>query len=215
MRAIAILCLFVPALAWAHGEPAAFPDSPAHLFAASLQSPARADLCHAPVSGSGNSSDVATHVSAHILADGSVADARIVSSSGQQDLDRAALACVETMHVAPKTANGIPVDVDWQLAVDWPDGRVVTAPLGDHAYQCDGYYPPTARRDRREGDTLVSFVIGEDGMVSNIAVVESSGDRALDAATVECVSEFRYHPAMRDGKPVEIDGNYLASWRAR
>lgn len=211
MRAVALVCVFIPVLAWAKVEPASFIAPPIGPVAS--QPPAQsASQCAAYVPASMLDAAGATVLSAHLMVDGSVRRSNVVTSSGRGELDRAASACVQAIRFVPKTQNGIPLDVDWQLEVDWPTGRVRTA---GESESCTRFYPSRAKHARREGNTLVSFVIADDGRVNDVSVSESSGDRDLDAATVACVSGFRYLPATHDGKPVAIDGTFIATWRAK
>jgi protein TonB len=68
-------------------------------------------------------------------------------------------------------------------------------------------YPPGAINDGSTGTVLLELVIGTDGRVLAVHVVHSSGDRRLDAAARDQVlRNWRFEPAMRDGKPVEALG---------
>ncbi len=49
------------------------------------------------------------------------------------------------------------------------------------------YYPETARRDGVEGAPKVVFSILEDGKVSQVKIVESSGNAVLDGAAMEAI----------------------------
>jgi protein TonB len=48
-------------------------------------------------------------------------------------------------------------------------------------------YPPIARWQDLEGDTLVRFEIGAEGRARDVSVVRTSGDPLLDAAAVRAV----------------------------
>lgn len=215
MRVVALIFFFVPVSVFANEEPASFLATPLRGVAVERVATTNPSTCEPYLSTAARQAGGATHLAVHITTDGSVSDSHILESSGRGELDRAALHCVGAMHLAPRTRDGFPVDVDWQLEVDWPAGSVRTAPIAGSDYACNSYYPPTAQRAGREGDTLVSYVIGPDGSVSGASITESSGDRELDDAALACVSRFRYHPAMREGKPVEVDGKFFAMWRIR
>ena len=64
-------------------------------------------------------------------------------------------------------------------------------------------YPETARRARLEGVVELSFIIDENGEVSDIQVQESAGD-IFDAAVANAVSEWRWAPATKYDVPVKI-----------
>jgi protein TonB len=63
-------------------------------------------------------------------------------------------------------------------------------------------YPPTAYRAREEGSVLVSAQVDASGAPVSVDVARRSGSRALDQAAVEAVRQWRFEPAMRDGKAV-------------
>ena len=51
-----------------------------------------------------------------------------------------------------------------------------------------------------EGATVrVRVFVDEDGDVSDAAVLQSSGIPAVDRAALECVRQWEYDPAIRDG----------------
>jgi TonB family protein len=205
--AIAVLCL--PGLAWARTEPPGFSLRNVYVTATAPEPRGCSPFHPQTLDGI----DGTTVLSAHILANGTVSQSRIVSSSGSTDLDRAAVACLGAMHLSPLTRDGLPVEADWRMAVNWPTGRARTAREDSEGDSCGRFYPVSAARAGREGETLAAFVIGADGSVGHVDVIESSGHADLDEATIACVSHFRFHPAMRDGKGVEIDGKFVAVWR--
>jgi protein TonB len=55
-------------------------------------------------------------------------------------------------------------------------------------------YPPTARRMGCEGKVVVSFVVNEDGHVSDIKVIEGSGFGILDKNAVETIKKASPFP---------------------
>ena len=65
-------------------------------------------------------------------------------------------------------------------------------------------YPIKAARSAREGWARLSFVIDEEGNVNNILVTETSGSRDLTKAAVKAAKQWKYKPAMENGKPVQI-----------
>jgi len=48
----------------------------------------------------------------------------------------------------------------------------------------------------------VMFVVEADGSVGDAVVVESSGQRAVDNACIECVRKWRFRPGMFRGEPI-------------
>lgn len=64
-------------------------------------------------------------------------------------------------------------------------------------------YPIEAARQRREGWTVLGFVIDEKGNVSDALVKESSGSRDFDKAALKAVTKWKYQPAFENGKPIQ------------
>lgn len=217
MRKIALAVLIVPLIAVparARVEPVGFVFQAPH-FAVSSLAQQGAGSCQRFYPPMPEAVDGTAVLSAHILPDGRVSAAKVTVSSGNPALDKAAAACLRTVQLSPRTRDGIAVDVDWQMEVVWPTGRVRTARADNEDDTCDRFYPSSAARAGREGETIASFVIGADGSVSDVGVIQSSGHPDLDKAAIACVSNFRYFPAMQQGKPVQIDGTFVATWGSR
>ncbi len=66
-------------------------------------------------------------------------------------------------------------------------------------------YPATALRTGAEASVVLSIAVDANGVPTDIAVVERQGarDHALDRAAVETARQWRFEPAIRDGRPVE------------
>jgi protein TonB len=64
-------------------------------------------------------------------------------------------------------------------------------------------YPPSARRDGREGRVLLRVLVDEQGKSKTIEVNQSSGSEALDRAAAEAITGWRFSPARRGSTPVE------------
>lgn len=65
----------------------------------------------------------------------------------------------------------------------------------------DPVYPPSALKDRRHADVVLTVTVDTDGHVSQLAVAQSGGDD-LDEAAIVAARQWTFVPAMRDGKPV-------------
>jgi TonB family protein len=67
-----------------------------------------------------------TKLAFKVVGDGTVAEAKVLESSGSERLDRAAVECVSAWHYKPAIRQGQIADVEWQAAVRWgeeaPDG---------------------------------------------------------------------------------------------
>lgn len=77
----------------------------------------------------------------------------------------------------------------------------------------DGY-PVTALRQRREGTSGYSFIIGDDGQMRNCKVTHSSGHADLDAATCPRLRRFPPPTIVRDeqGKAIKAHYQGFISW---
>lgn len=67
-----------------------------------------------------------------------------------------------------------------------------------------------------QGTVSVEVVIGTDGAVKQVEIIEPRG-AGLDDAAVEAVRQWKYTPTLLNGKPVEvismIDVIYRLEWR--
>lgn len=129
-----------------------------------------------------------------LLGGGGVANVKIAQSSGNADLDAAAVACVGNFRYRNPQSLRWPVRITWRF-----DGKTGSA-LADIPHRCgrDGY-PQAERSQGIEGTTKLSFTVDAGGDIRDIAVSTSSGNANLDAAAVECAAFWRYRPATQDG----------------
>ncbi len=78
-------------------------------------------------------------------------------------------------------------------------GRTFDVPsraLAD-SHDCTDYYPALSQRLNQSGDVLIGYDVTADGTLTNIAVLRSSGVKALDDAALRCVSQhWRNTPAL-------------------
>jgi TonB family protein len=109
---------------------------------------------------------------------------------------------------APHSTNGdlavplCPATFDDSLATDGivgKDREGVTLPKTIH--MVDAEFSDEARREKRDGQVIVSFVVGVDGQPHNVCLIQSVG-YGLDAKAAEAVQQYRFAPATKDGKPV-------------
>jgi protein TonB len=64
-------------------------------------------------------------------------------------------------------------------------------------------YPALARAARLPGFVLLQAVVGEDGCVEDVKVLQASSPLFGDAA-VEAVRQWKYRPALQSGRPVRV-----------
>lgn len=75
----------------------------------------------------------------------------------------------------------------------------VTPPSVIH--HVDPIYPPSALKERKHADVILTVTVDADGHVSQVAVSQSGGDD-LDEAAIVAARQWTFVPAIRDGKPV-------------
>ena len=78
-------------------------------------------------------------------------------------------------------------------------------------------YPAAAKRKRIEGDVTVSMCVNEQGRARDVTLVKSSGNEALDSATLKGMEGLKFEPGRdAEGKIVDwCDPPYQVtlSWR--
>lgn len=65
-------------------------------------------------------------------------------------------------------------------------------------------YPAEARKQRIQGTVMVAVVVRKDGLVASVRAV--SGPQELREAAMVAVAEWRFHPWLEHGQPVEAEG---------
>lgn len=63
-------------------------------------------------------------------------------------------------------------------------------------------YPPELACDDVGGKVVLMLTVGTDGRPTQVRLLESSREAALDAAAQEAVQQWRFEPATRNGQPV-------------
>lgn len=64
-------------------------------------------------------------------------------------------------------------------------------------------YPPLASRARIQGTVQLQAIIGKDGTVQNLRVID--GHPMLVQAAVQAVQQWRYQPTVLNNEPVEVE----------
>jgi len=80
-------------------------------------------------------------------------------------------------------------------------GNGVSAPIPIRNVQPS--YTPEARDAHATGTVQLEAVVGTDGSVSKIQVIGSVG-YGLDESAAKALSEWRFKPGTKDGKPVNV-----------
>jgi protein TonB len=64
-------------------------------------------------------------------------------------------------------------------------------------------YSEEARKAKYQGTCVLSVIVGPDGLAHDIKVTNTLG-LGLDEKAIEAVKKWRFEPAMKDGKPVNV-----------
>jgi periplasmic protein TonB len=64
-------------------------------------------------------------------------------------------------------------------------------------------YPENAQADGIQGTIILGVVVGEDGTVTETAVLRSIPE--LDQAAIDAVRQWRFEPTLLNGEPVEVE----------
>jgi protein TonB len=80
-------------------------------------------------------------------------------------------------------------------------GGAVSAPILIHEVQAE--FSDEARRAKYQGVVIVSFIVDTQGITQNQRVERQLG-MGLDEMALEAVKQYRFKPAMKNGKPVAV-----------
>lgn len=65
-------------------------------------------------------------------------------------------------------------------------------------------YPDTARKLGLEDSVLVRYVIGTNGRVKDVTILDHARNPLFDVATLDAIKEWTFRPWKKEGKPVEV-----------
>jgi TonB family protein len=158
-------------------------------------------------------------LSVHVKSDGSMHDPVLVASSGDGDVDQAVLSCADGYHVSGVADSGIAAETTWVLGYYWRrgwSGFAPASPSGKPAESCERRLFAQPSDDKVTAkDTILSYVIGADGLAKNVAVVASSGAPDLDRQASNCVSAWRFFPVFRNGEAIAVERTFTVKWQVR
>lgn len=89
-------------------------------------------------------------------------------------------------------------------------GGGVSAPRA--LYDPEPEYSEEARKAKYQGTCVLLLVVGPDGRPRDIHVARSLG-LGLDEKAIEAVNQWKFEPAMKDGKPVAVQINVEVDFR--
>lgn len=91
-------------------------------------------------------------------------------------------------------------------------GSGVTPPVLEH--EVKPLYTDEGRRRGVEGDVVMEVVVRADGTVGNVRIVQGLGS-GLDARAADAVRQWRFSPARRHGRPVDVLVEVAVEFRLR
>jgi len=158
-------------------------------------------------------------LSVHVKPNGSMHDPVLVESSGDGDVDQAVLSCASGDHLSAIADTGNAAETIWVVGYYWHrgwSGFAPASPNGKAAESCEDRPFARPSDDKMAAkDTTLSYTIGTNGLVNNIAVVASNGAPDLDRQVVNCVSAWRFFPVYRNGSAVEVRRTFTVKWQVR
>ncbi len=99
---------------------------------------------------------------------------------------------------AVRTGTALPTGPPTRIRVG---GNVQATKLD---YQVRPIYPPDCKAEGVQGSVLLRAVIGKDGSLINVELVNQLVDRRLVNAALDAVRLWRYKPTLLNGMPVEV-----------
>ena len=121
---------------------------------------------------------------------GLVTSALIEKSTGDNDLDQAAIKGFEQWRFAPNTVSTVRIPIVFNLIghqLHWARANAIAAP--------PVRYPLSCELAGIGGTGVYEFVVNfETGEVQDIKIVESAGDGRLDRAAVRSFRKWRFRP---------------------
>jgi len=70
-------------------------------------------------------------------------------------------------------------------------------------HKVDPIYPREARKNNITGDVLLRIIIGRQGNVTNLEVIQ--GDPILVESAVKAVKQWKYRPYILNGEAIEAE----------
>jgi TonB family protein len=126
-------------------------------------------------------------------ATGLVLSARMAPSTGDKDLDQAALKAVRQWRFRLGGASRI--DVPIQFTINRPTTHPASNELHQAVYAPQPVYPAEARSRRLTGMGVVLVDVNRNsGHVTAARMLQSTGDRALDDAALTAFRQWRFRP---------------------
>ncbi|NIM00634.1 MAG: TonB family protein [Acidobacteria bacterium] len=108
----------------------------------------------------------------------------------------------------------IPADVEFIIGVPEPPPPTgpllagvnnVSNPVLIESTKIEPEYPELARVARLEGQVILQAIVRKDGTVGDISVIRvNRPNLGFEDSAIAAVKQWRYEPALQNGKPVEV-----------
>lgn len=159
----------------------------------------------------------------HVDTTGNGVSGAVKTSSGNDDLDCAAMQVADVVEYEPALNQGLPADVWISEWIEFRPEAAAGRPADPGRPPCEPWdtlpvaletndierwlaeaYPPELRARGSGGSTLIWLFVTEDGAALKYEVKESSGYEALDDAAGIVAMNMRFEPAKRLGRPTGV-----------
>jgi TonB family protein len=172
----------------------------------------------------------AAHVQGAVVLDGIISKDGIVKAlqviSGPVELRVSAIDAVRQWRFEPYLLNGQPTEVETTITVNYQldddaDSQsqndesatgVVPKKIGGGVsrpvliYSVQPEFSEQAKKDKVGGTVIIRLWVDEQGRPEHVRVLRGVGN-GLDEKAVEAVKQYKFKPAMEDGKPVLVELN--------
>jgi len=141
---------------------------------------------------------------------------RLEAISGNPMLIPSAMIAAKQYRYKPYRLNGEPIKVETLITIPFtppPVKEVKPVQLSERESQslCSGLcgkmppriYPKEALEKHIEGPVELRAIIDTEGNVKSVSAV--SGDPILVPAAIKAVSQWKYKPYAKDGRPIEVE----------
>ncbi len=91
-----------------------------------------------------------------------------------------------------------------EMAAPADDQAAVQASVPLYDLNPPPHYPRTARKRNYQGTVMLDVRVTVDGSVAQVRIAKSSGYTILDRSAAKSVKGWRFSPALRAGRPVEM-----------
>lgn len=134
----------------------------------------------------------------------SLAQSLSAETPQKRDIDLASLPVLAIQPGQKPKASPYPIGLPHKGAAMLTDSEShlpITAP--SPAYLAEPQYTRQARKHKIQGTCDIQLIVSKDGFPEHIRIIKSLSD-GLDQRAIAAVSQYRFHPATKNGKPVAV-----------